>query len=119
MVLPADDSSIAYPTYNVLIINTMGGSVQKVLHGIGVDLSKTTWAAAPQVNMFNVSVFTEREPIKLKQKESDTFHLIEWTHKAEDIITPTGPHFPSFKKHENDLIDQIVRGGNQTFIQFI
>ena len=43
-VPPADDSGTAYPTYNVLVLNHLGGSVKKVFDGIAVDISKTKWA---------------------------------------------------------------------------
>ena len=105
IVPPVDDSDIAYPTYNVLVMNEIGGSLKKVMDVLSVDLSKIKWAAAPEVNMFNVSIFTERESTKLKEKESETFHVIEWKHKFEDCITPTGPNFSGCMLHENDLID--------------
>ena len=46
-------------------------------------------------------------------------NIIEWTHKEQDLLDGSGPHFRQVFKHENKLIDEIVRGSNQEFVEFV
>lgn len=55
--------------------------------------------------MFNVTVFTDRESDALRKKQGDYFHVVEWTHLAEDLIGTAGPNLSNVIKHESDLLD--------------
>jgi len=46
----------------VLVVSDLFGSHKKGMDNIAVDLSKTKWAMNPDVNMFNVTIFTEKDP---------------------------------------------------------
>lgn len=77
------------------------------LNAIAEDLSQAKYPDSDQ-NMFNVTLFTERES-KMKEKLSDTLHIIEWNYKAELINTPRGLDIPYYVFHENRLMDAIFR----------
>ena len=53
----------------------MLASPKKVIDALAVDLSKIKWPDSG-VNMFNVTLLTEREPNKMNKKQSQTFHVI-------------------------------------------
>lgn len=103
-VQPESDND-GYKTYKVLAVSDFIGSHKKNMDGYALDLSKTMWAQNNKVNMFNVTLFTDNESDALRKKQGDFFHIVEWTHKAKDMITSKGPNFPNLIKHENNLMD--------------
>ena len=117
-VPPTDDSGTSYPTYNVLLSSVMDGtSMKKLTDSVAIDLSKTKWPQAPHTNMFNVSVLSWGEQRKLKQKESATLHVLQFSKEEFELIKPGGPNFPELIRLENNLVETILRNGDPEFVK--
>lgn len=95
-------------TYNVLVQSMLAGSGKKLMDSLAYDLSQTKWGDT-DIPMFNVTVLTERES-NMQKKVSSTLHLIEWDYKSDDLVQTQGPALLAFARHENSLMDGIVRG---------
>ena len=102
----------------MIFFSTLIGSGQKVMDGIALDLSKTKWPNG--INMYNVTLVTERYNPKYQKKTSDTFHLINLDYEVKNLATPAGLPLPRMMMgHENKLIDDIVRGYNTTLVEHL
>ena len=106
---PFDDPSNFKP-YKVLVVSDFTSSHKKNMDAIAIDLSNIKWPGNPDANMFNVTLFCEREPLEHRKLLNDTFHLVEWDYRADSLFGVDGPNHSAIKKHENALIDGLVRG---------
>ena len=52
----------------------------------------------------------------MKKYESESFHVVELDHRANDMVGENGPVFGMMQKHENDIIEGIVREKNLEYL---
>ena len=52
----------------------------------------------------------------MKKKENLHFHVFGLEFSVTDFMADVGPRGPDVMKHENKLVDDIVRGQNKTLV---
>lgn len=96
-------------------MSTIIGSGKKVMDSTAHDLSNAKWAGTG-INMFNVTLLTAKGS-KIKDKVSDTFAVIEWDYDPEKIFSTEKSFVGELRKHENRIMDELVRGGDEEFVK--
>ena len=59
--------------------------------------------------MFNVTLLTSRDNEKFKKKQSATFTPFLLPYNYTDYFTHEGLSLPGIKRHENEIIDLLVK----------
>ena len=116
--MPNFPVQVEYPidkqkTYNIIASSLFMASHQKSLDSLALDLSKVKWAN--EKSQFNVTLISERNS-QMKKYESESFHVVELDYRANDMVGENGPVFENMKKHENNIIEEIVREKNLEYL---
>lgn len=95
-------------TYNVIVSSLMVSSPKKIADEMAFEYSNFKWDDTG-FNMFNVTLLTSRDNKKAIDKKSKNFTPFLLPYNDTDIFDHNGPIMPEFLKHENNMVDLLVK----------
>ena len=106
-IAPIEITETELRTFNVLVSSLEAGSAKKVIDETAFDLSKTNYFGS-EIPMFNVTLLTDRNNTKMKEKECATFHVLAFDYDPAQIIDGKGMHPQKLIAHENKVVNELV-----------